>query len=142
MFIFIFTEIIDQFQQANLPPKSKLLRYVADFKENTLYDIYKHCTFYLDGFFKNQMAFEKFEYSLIFFAEIAKCLNICLDYEDDINYKEDINMNKYNLKPVYVPNLNSKKRGRIDKRLDAQELDSIVKNLYDTYMYITKSSSR
>jgi hypothetical protein len=119
------------------------MKYVADFKDTTLYEIYKHCTYYLDSFFKNQFSFEKFEYSMLFFSEIAKCLNVCLDFEDDINYKDDINMNKYNLKPIYVPNLNAKrKEKKNDRRLDIGELNGIVKNLYDTYMYIAKNDKK
>jgi hypothetical protein len=120
----------------------RLLRYISDFKENCLYDIYRHCTFYLSSFFKNELSFENFEYSLLFFAELAKCLNVCLDYEDDINYKDDINLNKYNLKPAFVPNVNQRRRGKIDKRLDVSEIDGIVKNLFSTYELLDKVNNR
>ena len=135
----IFTELIYQFQSTenmknNNFYKSKLKKTICEFKEISLLPIFEYANNILFALFQHEIKTEKIEDFICFINEILKCLNECLDYEDDINAKED-NYSQYEIKPVYIPN--NKKRTR-DKTLDANLLSNLIQNLFDTYSLILK----
>jgi hypothetical protein len=129
----IYTELIYQFQLPHLPPKNKLYRYISDFKENALLSIYESATNFLINIFKQDIKFEKIEHCILFINELSKCINECMEYEEDLNIKEE-NYKKYEIKPIYVPN---KKRTK-DKTLNIDSLILICRNLFDTHNIIAK----
>lgn len=96
--------------------------------------IFEYANNILFALFQHEIKTEKIDDFICFINEILKCLNECLDYEDDINAKED-NYSQYEIKPVYIPN--NKKRTR-DKTLDANLLSNLIQNLFDTYSLILK----
>lgn len=130
----IFSELIYQFQLPNLPPKNKLFKYISDFKDHALLHIYENATSFLINIFKQHVKFENIDHYLYFVKEIAKCLNECMDYEEDLNIKDE-NYKKFEIKPVYVPNNKRKSR---DKTLDVETLNMIVKSLFDTHCVIAR----
>lgn len=135
----IFTELIYQFQSSenmrnNTFYKSKLKKTICEFKEISLLPIFEYANKILFALFQHEIKTEKIEDFISFINEILKCLNECLDYEDDINAKED-NYSQYEIKPVYIPN--NKKRTR-DKTLDVNLLSNLIQNLFDTYSLILK----
>ena len=130
----IYSELINQFQSLNLPPKNKTQRIISDFKDYALYPIYETSTNFLMNIFKQQIKFEKIGHCLLFINEIAKCISECMEYEEDLNIKNE-NYKKHEIKPIYVPN--NKKRVK-DKTLDIDNLTLICRNLFDTHNIISK----
>jgi hypothetical protein len=123
----IFSELIDQFQQPDLPPKNKLYRYISDFKDSALFNIYSYSTDFLIGVL-NKIEFEDFNCHLIYFSAIANCINESLEYEEDLNAKDE-NYKKFEIKPFYIPN-NNKRKSR-DKSLDIETLLIIISRLLE-----------
>ena len=130
----IYTELIYQFQLSNLPPKNKLYRYISDFKDYALLPIYENATNFLVNIFKQEIKFEKIEHCIMFINELSKCVNECMEYEEDLNIKCE-NYKKYEIKPIYVPN--NKKRSK-DKTLNIDSLILICRSLFDTHNIIAK----
>jgi hypothetical protein len=142
----IYSELIYQFQ-SDLPPKNKytiiffihrLARVISDFKDISLIHIYEYASNFLMNIFKQNFKFEKIEHCLIYINEISKCITECMEFEDDLNVKEEC-YKKFEIKPVYVPN--NKKRCK-DKSLDIDGLILITTNLFDTHNIISNFSTK
>lgn len=129
----LFSELISQFQ-SDLPPKSKLYRYISDFKDKALLTIYDNSTNFLINILKQNLKFEKIEYCVIFINELSKCISECMEYEEDLNIKDE-NYKKYEIKPIYVPNC--KKRNK-ESPLDFDSLVMICRCLFETHSIISK----
>jgi len=130
----IYTELIYQFQIADLPPKNKIYRFISDFKEFALLHIYENASGFLINIFKQSIKFENLEHYLYFIKELSKCLNACMEYEEDLNIKDE-NYKRFEIKPIYVPN--NKKRSK-DKSLDLDLLINLCKSLFDTHSVLVK----
>lgn len=132
--IMIQTELVYQFQLADIPPKHSLFKFTSDFKEHYLFSIYEFACNSLVSTFNNKYNFENLECYVFFIKEISNCLNECLEYEEDLNVKSE-NYKKFEIKPVYVPNC--KKRCK-DKSLDINSLNTICLGLFESHLIISK----
>ena len=136
----IFTELIFQFQsydgiKNNSIQMNKFQKVVSDFKENTLLKIFNYSMTVLFSLFQKKFKSENMVEFMGYINKVSKCLNECMDYEEDLNAKED-NYSKFEIKPVFIPN--NRKRLK-DKKLDIEVLCNLAQNLFDTYSTILKA---
>ena len=136
----IFTELIYQFQSydgiKNNPIQiNKMQKVISEFKDSTLLQIFNYSMTILFSLFQHKFKTENMEEFMGYINKISKCLNECMDYEDDLNAKED-NYSKFEIKPVFIPN--NRKRLK-DKKLDIEVLSNLSQNLFDTYSSILKA---
>ena len=137
----VFTELIYQFQSnevfiSSSFYKKKFQKSIIEFKDISLLPIFEYSQNMLLSLFQHQIKTENMEDFIFYINEVIKCLNECLDYEEDLNSKED-NYSKFEIKPVYIPN--NKRRTR-DKTLDIDVIASLVQNIFDTYLILIKAS--
>jgi hypothetical protein len=118
----------------NLPPKNRIYRFISDFKDTSLFNIYTYATEFLIEVL-NKIEFEDFGCHLIYFSTIAICINEALEYEEDLNARDD-NYKKYEIRPSYIPN-NHKRKSR-DKSLNVETLINIITRLFEHNKILSK----
>ena len=138
----IFSELIYQFQSSESVQFSsyhqfKLYKMIAEFKDTILLPIFEYSISNLVNLFQHQIKTENFNEFVLFMNAIIKCTIETLDYEEDLNAKED-SYATYEIKPVYIPNLKRKTR---DKTLNLNFISLLMQSLFESYLIVLKSTN-
>ena len=77
------------------------------------------------------------EMNLISINELSKLIIECLDYEEDLNIKED-SYEKFEIKPTFIPNI--KKFKSRDKTINLDFMSEFCEKLFDVHAMMNKLS--